>query len=143
MAPEKEKISDDPRLDDIVIEFSRMELIDATTDKQSQMTKRRFTLTVPYLINTDGKITFPRHGLGSRDILYELPEVTLETAKDLAEGYFRFSHSDTIVNIDFARPKIYRHSSKESLQGIPINAFEAQGDIYKLMTYIPVRDGAR
>lgn len=131
------KISENPRLNDVVFEMSDSIPV---VDKESNPKKTGFRLSVPYIVGEIVILSKPNGRFGSMDGLYQWPEMTEETAQILTKLYItRKIHSEKSIEdhilrieIEEVKPRIY-NKAQQSLTGRKLNAFEVKGTLYKIV----------
>ena len=130
---EDKKISNDPRLNEISVGLEN-ETVVAQHDADGveiEVTRAEFTFSAPYRRGED-IVTLARYGFGGRDFFYKWDEMTAETARGLAESYFKGNNKAVVVDVQEVNPAVY-DSPRESLdKGAALNAFEAKGLVYML-----------
>ncbi|MBI2147120.1 hypothetical protein HYU19_01425 [Candidatus Woesearchaeota archaeon] len=142
------KISDDPALDEIVLDLSpEQEVIDHATRKPIPgLTRRGFSFSCPYRI-ADRNI-YPARPVSSRSFFYTglsqkatKPEVKTIGAEQYTEQYLRHAgHLDDRAKIVFleVKPALYTTPQQPTDGGAPLNAFEVRGVLYRLNDdYVP------
>ena len=138
------KISEDPKLNDVIFDISnpvelrdtRRNLSDAELGSSydariPSIVAYTFELSVPYAIQPTGKITLPRPDGFTGGIFYELDKIDEEKARDLARTFVEFKGTD-LVKIIEATARLYRRHQPSLSGDYRLNAFSAYGIFYVL-----------